>query len=66
VLPFFVLQTWLQHKQALRCLHGFVPYVKRDELVRAGSVMTKAFTPLYADQTVANFHIFGCLNRDAR
>lgn len=67
VLPhFYCLQTWLHHKQAFRCLHGFVPYVKRDELVRAGSVISKTFTPLYQNQSVANFHIFGCLTRNAR
>lgn len=60
------LQTWLQHKQAFRCMHGFVPYVKRDELVRSGSSITKLFTPLYPDQSVANFHIYGSLHRASR
>jgi hypothetical protein len=47
-------------------MRGFVPYVRRDELVRAGSVISKTFTPLYPGQTVANFHIYGCLERNAR
>lgn len=65
MLP-YCLQTWLHHKQAFRCLHGFVPYVRRVELVRAGSVISKTFTPLYRNQSLANFHIYGCLTRNAR
>jgi hypothetical protein len=66
LLHFHCLQTWLHHKQAFRCLHGFVPFVRRDELVRAGSVISKTFTPLYQNQSVANFHTYGCLTRNAR
>jgi len=43
-----------------------VPYVKRNELVRSGSVITKCFTPLYPNQSVASFHIYGCLSERAR
>jgi hypothetical protein len=52
--------------QAYRCLHGFVRYVKRDELVRAGSVISKTFTPLFPNQSGVSFDIYGCLDRNAR
>ena len=55
------LQTWLDHKQAFRCVEGFKPYVAKDELVKTGSTITHNFVPLYPNQSAVAFDIYGCL-----
>lgn len=49
-----------------RCTEGFSQYVAKDELVKAGSSITKSFTPLYPQQTAVVFDIYGCLQKAAK
>jgi hypothetical protein len=60
------LQTYLQHRRAFVCEAGFETYVKRDELVKSGSVITKNFWPLYPHQRTVAFDIYGCLHKEAK
>jgi hypothetical protein len=49
-----------------RCIDGLHQYVAKDELVKAGSSITKSFSPLYPDQTAAVFDIYGSLQKSAK
>lgn len=60
------LQTYLQHEDRFVCTSGFFTYVKRDELVKAGSVINKTFWPLYPNQRTVTFDIYGCLHKRAK
>ena len=48
------------------CTSGFDTYVKRDELVKAGSVISKNFWPLHPHQHRVRFDIYGCLHKNAK
>ncbi|KAF6254621.1 hypothetical protein COO60DRAFT_300966 [Scenedesmus sp. NREL 46B-D3] len=59
-------RVWLPHKQGYRCIEGFHQYVAKDELVKAGSSITKSFRPLYPEQTSVVFDIYGSLQKAAK
>lgn len=61
-----VLQTYLVHSGRFVCTDGFATYVKRDELIKAGSVLSKDFWPLYPHHRSVAFDIYGCLHKDAK
>jgi hypothetical protein len=60
------LQTYLDHEYRYVCKSGFSTYVRRDELVEAGSVISKNFWPLYPSQRTVAFDIYGCLHKNAK
>jgi hypothetical protein len=58
------MQITLEYRNL--CKAGFSTYVQRDELVKAGSVISKPFWPLYPYQKVVEFDIYGCLQKEAK
>jgi hypothetical protein len=61
------MQTYVQHKQSYVCTAGFTTYVQRDELVKAGSVVSVSnFSPLYPYSQETVFDIYGCLHKTAK
>jgi len=60
------LQTYIPHRYDYFCDEAFVTYVKRDELIKAGSVVSNIFFPMNPFQRSAEFEIYGCLHKHAK